>query len=599
MNRTRVERRAKWSVLYGGLAAAVRGLRRAHLPGPIGFQRFGRPAVGRFGEVGRPAPNTFGRPAPNTFGRPAPNTFGRPAPNTFGRPAPNTLGRPAPNAWWRILCGGLLVLFVAGSVGRGAEDAAPASRAVLIRLEGAVTPLMQQFLERKLQVAEESGADVVIVEIESPGGLVKTSFDIAHRLRDLPWAQTVAFVPQQALSGAAIVALGCDRIIMAPNAVLGDAGPIVLGEDSLFRHAPEKIRTDMVLLIRQLAVAKGRPPALAEAMVDMNLVVFEVTNRQTGEKTFMSDHDIQASGDPGAWEKGPQIPESRAGYFLEVNGQRAAELRLAQGVAEDREALKRLLNLPPELRLLLPGAVDTAVFILNLPWVTGLLLVIGLVALYLEFHAPGISLGGLIAALCFALFFWSRFLGGTAEVLEIVLFLSGVVFLAVEIFVLPGTGVAGMAGILLMLAGVVMACQDFVVPVTGDQWETFSTTLLTIACAGAAFVAAAAWLRRSVDTLPMLKRLMLPPAPPALVPGAVGADGTGPRRDTAGPAAEGELAVGDRGRALSPLRPAGKAGFGGRYLDVITDGSFVERGRTVRIVEIRGSQIVVEEVESV
>jgi membrane-bound serine protease (ClpP class) len=491
---------------------------------------------------------------------------------------------------WSVLCRGLalLVLCVAGRAACGADDAAPASRAVLIRLEGLVTPLMQQFLERKLQVAEESGADVVIAEIDSPGGMVDSSFAIANRLRDLNWAQTVAFVPREALSGAAIIALGCDQIIMAPQAVLGDAGPIVLGEDSLFRHAPEKIRTDVALRLRTLAEAKGRPPALAEAMVDMNLAVFDVTNRQTGEKTYLSDHDIQTSGDPGNWEKGPQIPESRAGYFLEVNGRRATELKLAQGVAEDREALKRLLNVGPDLRLLLPSAVDTTVFILNMSWVTGLLLVIGLVALYVEFHAPGIGLGGLIATLCFALFFWSRFLGGTAEVLEVVLFLSGVVFLAAEIFVVPGMGIAGIAGMLLMLAGIVMACQDFVVPVTSNQWETFSTTLLTIACTGAAFVAAAAWLRRSMGSLPMLKRLVLPPAP--LAPEPVGAD-------VVGPDAARELAVGDRGRALSPLRPAGKAGFGGRYLDVITDGSYVERGRVVRIVEIRGSQIVVEEVE--
>jgi len=82
--------------------------------------------------------------------------------------------------------------------------------------------------------------------------------------------------------------------------------------------------------------------------------------------------------------------------------------------------------------------VDAAVTILNLPLITGLLFVIGLVALYVEFSAPGIGMGGLIAGLCFAIFFWSRFLGGTAGWLEVILFLAGVAFLAVELFVLPG-----------------------------------------------------------------------------------------------------------------------------------------------------------------
>ena len=108
-------------------------------------------------------------------------------------------------------------------------------------------------------------------------------------------------------------------------------------------------------------------------------------------------------------------------------------------------------------------------------WVTGLLFVVGLVALYVEVSTPGLGLGGLVSLLCFALFFWSRFLGGTAEVLEIVLFLTGVAFLAVEIFVLPGFGVAGITGLLLMLAGVLMASQTFLIPETKREWEVFGT----------------------------------------------------------------------------------------------------------------------------
>jgi membrane-bound serine protease (ClpP class) len=238
---------------------------------------------------------------------------------------------------------------------------------------------------------------------------------------------------------------------------MGDVGVMTIGRDSLFRYAEEKIRTHVSSQLRDLAEARGRPPALAEAMVNMDLVVYQVTNRQTGEQTFMSDEEIQASDDPDVWEKGRPVLESREKHFLEVNGLRAVELRLADGNAQDLSELIGVLGLVEPPRVLRPTAVDTAVFILNLPLVTGLLFVIGLVALYVEFSAPGISIGGLMAVLCFSLFFWSRFLGGTAEVLEVVLFLAGVLFLSVEVFVLPGFGVAGITGLLLIGAGLVMA----------------------------------------------------------------------------------------------------------------------------------------------
>ena len=417
----------------------------------------------------------------------------------------------------------LLSLLLAGAFGAprlraAAEPAAPPAaealpRAALIRFEGEITPLLEQFLYRKLQVAEDDGVEVVIIEIDSPGGMLKSSFDVAHRLRDLTWARTVAFVPQQAISGAAIVALGCDEIVMAPNAVLGDAGPIMQGEDSLFRHVPEKVLSLIVPEIRDLATAKRRAPALAEAMVDRNLVVYQVTNRQTGEKTYRSDAELKSSDRPDDWQKGPPVLESGNGRFLAVSGQRAVELRLAGAQARNRAELTRLLKVDEKLLVLESGAVDTAVALLNLPLITGLLFVIGLVALYIELHAPGIGIGGLVAALCFALFFWSRFLGGTAEVLEVILFLVGVGFLAIEVFVLPGFGFAGITGIALMLVSVVMACQGFAIPTTGRQLETFSTNLLVIACSGAAFLATAAWLRRYLGRLPLLNRLALQPAP--------------------------------------------------------------------------------------
>jgi len=499
----------------------------------------------------------------------------------------------------RLLALALTLPFVL--LGRGQAEEDPEipevdryEKGIVIRFEGMITPLLEQFIYRQLTVAERHGADLVIVEIDSAGGLVDPSFNIARALRDVDWAHTVAFVPREALSGAAVVALGCDRIYLHPDAALGDVGVMTVGRDSLFRYAEEKIRTHVATQLRDLAEAGGRPPALAEAMVNMDLIVYEVTNRETGERTFMSDAEIESSADPAVWEKGKPVFESRGKHFLEVNGLRAVELQLADGNARDLSELTGILELTGQPRILRPTGIDTAVFILNLPFVTGLLFVVGLVALYVEFSAPGISIGGLIALLCFALFFWSRFLGGTAEVLEVVLFLAGVLFLAVEIFVLPGFGVAGITGMLLIVAGLVMASQDFVIPQTPRQVESLSVSMLVVVSSAAVFLIAASVLSRYFGSLPIVNRLVLKPVSDSQAEGGVRLTAEGKPL----PSIPSGVSVGDWGVALTPLRPAGKARFGDEMLDVLTDGTFVAAGRPIRIVEMLGAEILVSDVES-
>lgn len=500
-------------------------------------------------------------------------------------------------AFKRVCIGLLLALFfcIADAWVARAQEAPVARnyrKAVLIRFEGPITPLLEHFIYRKLDVAKEKGADLVIIEIDSPGGYVDSSLNLADRFLKLDWAHTVAYVPREALSGAAIAALGCDDIVMAPEAHLGDAGPIFQGEDALFRHAPEKIRSELALRVRDLAEATGRPPALAEAMVDMDLIVYRVRNKNSGVETFLSDHDIESSDAPDDWEKLQPVQESREKHFLTVTGRRAVELGLAEGTAANREELKQRYGIKDELVVLAPTGVDTAITILNVPFITGLLLVVGLIALYVEFSAPGIGAGGIIAAMCFALFFWSKFLGGTAAWLEVVLFLLGVAFLLIEIFVTPGFGFAGITGMLLVVMSLIMAGQDFVIPKTTRELNATLQGVLVIVGAGFAFLIGAFGVSHYFGTVPVIGWLKLDLPKPS----SDELDEQGKPK----PAAEPNrfpVGVGDWGIAESPLRPAGKAIFGDAYLDVVADGSFVDKGKQVRVIQISGNRIVVREIE--
>jgi membrane-bound serine protease (ClpP class) len=469
------------------------------------------------------------------------------------------------------------------------------SHGVLIRLEGPIGPMLAAYFERKLAEAESEGADLLIIEIDSPGGALAETLDIAERLRDLDFAHTVAYIPKQALSGGAIVALGCDEIVMDPKALIGDAGPIFQDERSQFRFAPEKIVSHLAEVVRGFAAAKARPPALAEAMVDKNLQVFQVKNRQTGKQTCMSKREIDGEANPDLWQIIAPIPESDHDRFLELNGRRAVELGLAQGLASSREGLQARYNLPSELTVLEPSGIDTFVYILYNPFVIALLIIVGLMGLYIEFMSPGIAIGGLIAGLCFAIFFWSHFLGGTADWLDVMLFAVGVLCLIAELFIIPGFGVVGLTGVILILISLIMTCQKFLIPHTPAELNQFINTLLIILGSCAGFIAAAFLISKKFGSIPLFSKIMLRPPDP--VYGFKDA----PADKAAGVAIESPQAlaiqVGDVGIAQSSLRPAGKARFGAQIVDVATDGDFILQGRRVVVFELDGSRIIVREVE--
>ncbi len=490
-----------------------------------------------------------------------------------------------------------IMVFVAQSQGLAQDAPSQKSyeRGVLIRFEGPITPLLEQFVYRKLDLAKKRKVDLVVIEIDSPGGFVDSSFNLATRLRDLDWADTVAFVPREALSGAAIVALGCDEIIMAPNARIGDAGAMTEGEDTLYVYVDEKFRTDLARRMRDLAAAKGHPPALAEAMVDMDLVVYHVKNKETGETALMTDPEIDSSDEPADWIEKKPILESREAHFLELNGLRAVELGLAGRIASNRTELSNQLRVNGNLFVLEPTAVDTAVTILNFRLVTGLLLMIGVVALLIEASAPGIGLGGLTSGLCFAIFFWSRFLGGTADWLEVILFAAGLVFLAIELFVIPGFGVSGVSGLLLMLTSVLMASQHFIVPSTGRELETTVSSLTVIVGSGIGICVAVMAISYFRGSIPFLSWMTLQP-PESKTQSVANSDGK-VKPLTAAVSQQFPVQVGDWGVAESPLRPAGRVKFEDDYVDVVSDGAFVNVGCQVRVIKISGNRVQVRALE--
>jgi membrane-bound serine protease (ClpP class) len=455
---------------------------------------------------------------------------------------------------------------------------------VRIKLEGAITILTRQYMQRQLERAKEMKADLIIIEIDSPGGDAQASIDIAQDLADIKWARTVAFVEKQAISGGAFVALGCEEIVLLPQAKIGDAGPIVMGEDSQFRHAPEKIVSFLAAAVRTLAEGRGHPPAIAEAMVDKTLAVFHYRHLQSGVTRSMSEAEVAQLKDADQWEKVKPVFGSGGGRFLTLNGKSALEVGLTEETLADRDALLRRYGLDKEPILFRETWVDTLVAVLNFPLISGALLVLGLISLYAEFMMPGVGIFGVLSALCFSLFFWATFLGGTADWLEVILFLGGLACIATEIFILPGFGLFGITGILLVLAGLTMALTPNASMFT-DSLDTLASSATTVGTALAIFIVVGAVLARFMGTLPIFRRMML--APPSGSSDTIDAgidESLLTLRD---------LQVGQTGTTRTPLRPAGKARFGDTDVDVVAEGSFIPQGSVVRIVIVQGNRIVV------
>lgn len=471
------------------------------------------------------------------------------------------------------------------------------TKPILIELFGEIDPSDTAYLRNRLQRARAAGADLLIIEIDSPGGYKTESLAIGEMLRDVDWAYVIAFIPRKAISGGALLSLGADEIYCAPEMRFGDIGPIQFDPTEFaFRLVPAKLQSVLVREARDLAAAKGYPADLAEAMVDKDVLVFQRRNGQ-GELEFRRAHvtDQEKPGDE--WTL---IEESGPERFLTLNGARAKELGIAKELVGDRKELAERLGFEPtQLTIFKVNWADRVARVLNSWWATSLLLVVGLLAFYLELTSPGIGIGAMVAGLCALLFFWSHFLGGTADWLEVVLFIAGLGCLAMELFVIPGWGFSGLIGMVLLLASTVLATQDFVIPSNGEQWNQFLTSLLSLLCALALVALGAILITKKIGKIPVFNQMVLAPEPDL-------DDFTS--GDTAGkpankplkpfPAAHPAVSVGDWGKADSTLRPAGRVNFNGLSLDVISDGQFVERGEQVKVLRIQGNVIVVAPVES-
>ena len=302
----------------------------------------------------------------------------------------------------------------------------------------------------------------------------------------------------------------------------------------------------------------------------------------TGELRYFCPEELTEQKHPQDWEAGVEL-NTQAG----LRGRELLEVRLAKAVVADFGEVQRDYHFEEGLPQAKPNWGYALIEQLASPEIAGVLLFVAWFALMIEFMSPGLSGAGFVSGLCFLLFFWAKFLHGTAGWLEVLLFLAGAICVAVELFAIPGLGVFGIGGGLLIVASIVLASQTFVLPANAYQWQQLPASLFMVVAAGTGAFGALVFMRRAMTKAPVFKRVSL--ESPDL------------RRREQVAYQESlvhlEHLVGQRGVTTTQLTPGGKARFGEEFVSVLSEGDVLPAGIAVRVVAVRGNEVLVRAVE--
>jgi len=457
-----------------------------------------------------------------------------------------------------------------------------------IDVKGPINDGLKETLKRRVRRAIHQGANFVILQLECGGGDTGTARELADWLRSCrdddgtyP-VMTVAYITERARDNAAFLAFGCSEIVLDQRATLGDFERIVKERPTYKEHIFKSLQ--------ELAQEKGYSPLLVQGMFYPEIGVHRVKSQKgRDERTFVTQADLDAD------KKGEKrwVDEGLIQYPL--TARQAVELGQAQVEIDgsESEPIRKIAEHyglePDKIHVAGPDWLDELGAFLRLPMVSVFLVMIGIVGLVLELKMPGIGLPGVVAALCFVLYFWAHSqLGTSLWLLAILLFVLGLILIGLEVFVVPGLGITGVSGIVLVVVSLALATL-VKKPETTQEWLDFGTTLSTLGISLVSAIVLALVLAWYLPHIPWANRLVL--APPS--------EGAGLLEEEEAAAAVAEsmsALLGAVGEAATDLRPAGKARFGEDYVDVVAEGSYVMAGARVQVIEMEGNRVVVKEV---
>lgn len=420
------------------------------------------------------------------------------------------------------------------------------------------------YLRNGLDEAKALGADAVLIHMNTYGGQLDAADSMRTAILYSPIPVSV-FIDNNAASAGALISIACKDIYMRKGASIGAATVVNQTGEAM----PDKYQSYMRSMIRSTAEAQGkdtivadngkdtiykwkRDPLIAEAMVDERVVV------------------------PGLID---------SGKVLTFTAEDALKWGYCDGIAEttDEVITKYLGYGEYEVKEYVPTFFDKLKgFLLN-PVFQSLLIMLIIGGIYFEMQSPGMGFPSVVAVVAAILYFAPLYLDGLAAHWEILLFVVGILLLLIEIFVIPGFGVAGISGIVLVVFGLTMSLigNDYF-NFDGVSSEETGRALLTVLMGIGLGFALMLWLSSRIGEKGIFRKMALHTNVDKTVAMAFDVSGL----------------IGRKGEALTVLRPSGKVMVEGEIYDAVSDSGFIERGEPVKIIRFENSQLYVERMKA-
>ena len=420
-------------------------------------------------------------------------------------------------------------------------------KVMVMEIKAEIDPRMARYVKLALDHAEKSKAEIIIIDMDTFGGALSDAKEIVDRIMDVKVPVWV-FVNSDAASAGALISIACDSIYMAPGATIG-AATVVDGSGAA---APDKYQSYMRSIMRSTAEENGRDPRIAEGMVDENVVIDSL--KQAGKViTFTTSEAIE-------------------------NGYCEAKVESIEDI------LKRNSVESYELETYQLGATEKIIAVFLNPFISGILILVIIGGIYFELQTPGVGFPLIAALAALVLYLVPYYLNGLAEYWEIIALFVGVLLIIAEIFVIPGFGVAGIAGISLTVISLIliMLNNDFFnfefVPLGDIIVASFATLgglaggILLLFFGGAKLTQTKAFQRITLNDTQEVK------------------DGYSVNTFNAN-------LIGQKGKAYTILRPSGKVMINEQIYDAFTRGDYVEKDETIEVIGAEGVTLKVKRIE--
>jgi membrane-bound serine protease (ClpP class) len=423
---------------------------------------------------------------------------------------------------------------------------------ILVKINGVIDMGLPYYVESSIEIAEQNDSKVIIFEINTKGGRVDAATQIKDAILNTK-IPTVAFINREAISAGALISLACDSIFMTTGATIGAATAVDLEGNK----ATEKVISYMREMMASTAEANGRNRNVAMGMVDEGLEISDVI---TSSDTI-TVVDVEGF---------------RSGKLITLSTSTAIKLNIANKQIETYTELLAYLNVKEEsVQDIKPTWSILLVRFLTNPTVAPLLMSLGFLGLLFEVKSPGFGFPGAIGLILLSLFFGSHFLVGLADFIEIIILIGGFVLVLIEIFVIPGFGLIGiMGGILIIWSLFGIMVGEY--PTTEEVRQVYyGLTVGVIASIFAGIV--------------LFKSLTKSKYYAKIIPN------TSQKREDGYSISKGyEKLIGLEGFAQTNLRPSGNIEIKGQRYQGITKGEFIEKDSKIIAIGTDENQVVVK-----